>query len=106
MRRSLEKSKWLGGTRHTRGNQELTTPVYATPMGSNGRYKDDTAPALISHLLYAAFDEEERSTDINVERVVELFNGNVPDVGDCSMSVPRNSGPAICASYSSCHDQR
>jgi hypothetical protein len=55
--------------------------VYAAAVGGDRRDEDDAAPALVAHLLDAAFHQEEGGADVDAVRVVEFFDGDVPDVG-------------------------
>jgi hypothetical protein len=59
-----------------------TTSIDPTPLRSNRRHKHNTSPALTLHPLNDTLDKDEGCAQVNLERVVEFFEGAIPDVGD------------------------
>lgn len=57
-----------------------TTAVDSPSVRSNRGHEYNTSPALALHALYNALDKDERSTEIDVQCVIEFLERDVPYV--------------------------
>ena len=57
-------------------------PVDAAAVGCYTRHEHDAAPVVLDHVRDGELAEEERGTEVDGQRVIPFFEGDVDDVGN------------------------